>query len=129
MLYRMAQPAPRKPVLVVEDDEDVRAAVAEILEGEGYEVVVAANGREALEELVHVKSPCLILLDLRMPVMDGPEFLRRLRVDWPRLKDVPVLLLTAVVTEALPGTHGILRKPIIPDELVTSVSRLTGRSA
>ncbi|RKH11834.1 response regulator [Corallococcus sp. CA053C] len=125
----MAQPAPRKPVLVVEDDEDVRAAVAEILEGEGYEVVVAANGREALEELVHVKSPCLILLDLRMPVMDGPEFLSRLRADWPKLKDVPVLLLTAVVTEALPGTHGILRKPIIPDELVTSVSRLTGRSA
>ncbi|RKH62243.1 response regulator [Corallococcus llansteffanensis] len=125
----MAKPAPRKPVLVVEDDEDVRAAVAEILEGEGYEVVVAANGREALDELVHVASPCLILLDLRMPVMDGPEFLRRLRADWPRLKDVPVLLLTAVVTEALPDTRGILRKPIIPDELVTSVHRLTGRSA
>lgn len=128
MLYRMAQPAPRKPVLVVEDDEDVRAAVAEILEGEGYEVVVAANGREALDELVHVASPSLILLDLMMPVMGGPEFLRRLRAEWPRLKDVPVLVLTAVATEALPGTRGILRKPIIPDELVTAVHRLTGRS-
>ncbi|RYZ35380.1 MAG: response regulator [Myxococcaceae bacterium] len=123
----MAHSAPRRPVLVVEDDDDVRAAIAEILEAEGHEVVVAAHGQEALEELVHLPPPSLILLDLMMPVMGGVEFLRHLRVDWPRLKAVPVLVLTAVATEAPSGTQGLLRKPIIPDELVAVVDRLSGR--
>lgn len=125
----MDQPAPRKPVLVVEDDDDARAAIAEILEGEGYEVAVAANGREALSELQHLPPPSLILLDLRMPVMDGPEFLRHLRADWPRLRAVPVLLLSGVGGESLPDTGGLLRKPIVPDELVATVGRLAGRDA
>lgn len=125
----MPHSAPRRPVLVVEDDDDVRAAIAEILEGEGYEVAVAAHGREALEELVHLPPPCLILLDLRMPVMDGETFLRHLRADWPRLREVPVLVLTAVAFEEPPGTRGLLRKPIIPDELVAAVNRLSGRDA
>lgn len=125
----MAHSAPRRPVLVVEDDDDARASIAEILEGEGYEVAVAANGREALDELVHLPPPCLILLDLRMPVMDGAEFLRHLRADWPRLNAVPVLVLTAVASEAPPDTRGLLRKPIIPDELVAAVDRLSGRKS
>ncbi|MCY1041073.1 response regulator [Corallococcus sp. bb12-1] len=125
----MAHSAPIRPVLVVEDDDDVRAAIAEILEGEGYEVAVAANGHEALEELVHLAAPCLILLDLRMPVLDGAGFLRNLRSDWPQLKSVPVLVLTAVDTEPPPDTQGLLRKPIIPDELVAIVDRLSGRRA
>ncbi|QAT89203.1 response regulator [Corallococcus coralloides] len=128
MLRDMVQPVPLKPVLVVEDDEDARAAIAEILEADGYEVAVAANGREALDELQHLPPPSLILLDLRMPVMDGPEFLRHLRAEWPRLKAVPVLLLSGVGAEALPDTGGLLKKPIVPDELLATVGRLSGRS-
>lgn len=112
----------------MEDDEDIRAAIAEILEGEGYEVAIAANGSEALDELVHMRRPCLILLDLMMPVMNGHEFLARLR-DTPRMQRVPVLVLTAVSTEAPPGARGLLRKPFIVEELLDAVQSLCGATA
>ncbi len=124
----MATAAPRRSVLVVEDEEDIRAAVAEILEGEGFEVVIAANGREALDELKHMARPCLILLDLMMPVMNGHEFLASIR-DRPRLSTVPVLVLTAVSTEAPPGAQALLRKPFIVEELLEAVQRLCGPGA
>ncbi|WP_163999206.1 response regulator [Pyxidicoccus caerfyrddinensis] len=124
----MATAAPRRSVLVVEDDEDIRAAIAEILEGEGYDVVIAANGSEALEELQHMRRPCLILLDLMMPVMNGHEFLARIR-ETPRMQGVPVLVLTAVSTEAPPGARGLLRKPFIVEELLDAVQNLCGTVA
>jgi CheY-like chemotaxis protein len=128
MLSHMATAAPRRSVLVVEDDEDIRAAIAEILEGEGYDVVIAANGSEALEELQHMRRPSLILLDLMMPVMNGHEFLARIR-ETPRLQGVPVLVLTAVSTEAPPGARGLLRKPFIVEELLDAVQNLCGTVA
>ncbi|MFP2907142.1 response regulator [Pyxidicoccus sp. 3LFB2] len=121
----MATAVPRRSVLVVEDDEDIRAAIAEILEGEGYEVTIAANGSEALEELRQMPRPCLILLDLMMPVMNGHEFLAHIR-DTPRMQAVPVLVLTAVSTEAPPGARGLLRKPFIVEELLDAVQTLCG---
>ncbi|WP_164019210.1 response regulator [Pyxidicoccus trucidator] len=124
----MATAVPRRSVLVVEDDEDIRAAIAEILEGEGYEVTIAANGSEALDELQHMPRPCLILLDLMMPVMNGHEFLARLR-EVPRMQAVPVLVLTAVSTEAPPGARGLLRKPFIVEELLDAVQTLCGVTA
>ncbi|MFP2924530.1 response regulator [Pyxidicoccus sp. 3LG] len=128
MLRGMATAAPRRTVLVVEDDEDIRAAIAEILEGEGYEVAIASNGSEALDELQHLRRPSLILLDLMMPVMNGHEFLARIR-DTPRLNTVPVLVLTAVSTEAPPGARGLLRKPFIVEELLDAVRGLCGSAA
>ncbi|MBZ4419094.1 response regulator [Myxococcus sp. RHSTA-1-4] len=121
----MSTAAPRRAVLVVEDDEDIRAAIAEILEGEGYEVAIAANGGEALDELEHLRRPCLILLDLMMPVMNGHEFLARIQ-DMPRMRGVPVLVLTAVSTEAPPGARGLLRKPFIVEELLDAVHTFCG---
>jgi CheY-like chemotaxis protein len=128
MLRGMATAVPRRSVLVVEDDEDIRAAIAEILEGEGYEVAIAANGSEALEELQHMRRPCIILLDLMMPVMNGHEFLARIR-ETPRMQRVPVLVLTAVSTEAPPGARGLLRKPFIVEELLDAVQTLCGAEA
>jgi CheY-like chemotaxis protein len=128
MLSHMATAAPRRSVLVVEDDEDIRAAIAEILEGEGYDVVVAANGSEALDELQHMRRPSLILLDLMMPVMNGHEFLARIR-ETPKWQGVPVLVLTAVSTEAPPGARGLLRKPFIVEELLDAVQSLCGTVA
>jgi PAS domain S-box-containing protein len=80
-------------VLLVEDDEPTREAIARTLEKSDWTVSEAGNGREALERLAHLK-PRLILLDLMMPVMDGFDFLLEMRAkaEW---QDIPVLVLTA----------------------------------
>jgi CheY-like chemotaxis protein len=121
----MATATPPRSVLIVEDEEDIRAAVAEILEDDGFEVVIATNGHEALDELKHMGRPTLIVLDLMMPVMNGHEFLARIR-DMPKLSTVPVLVLTAVATEAPPGAKDMLRKPFIVEELQEAVRRVCG---
>jgi CheY-like chemotaxis protein len=82
-------------VLVVEDNDVVRPILAEIVELCGYEAAEAANGREALDYLHHHEPPCLILLDLAMPVMDGQAFMAEQRKD-PRLASVPVVALTGM---------------------------------
>jgi CheY-like chemotaxis protein len=81
------------PVMIVEDDDDVRNAMAELLEGEGYDLVVAQNGVEALEAL-REQRPSLVLVDLLMPVMNGVELIGRLRSEaaW---RDIPVVVMTA----------------------------------
>jgi two-component system, chemotaxis family, chemotaxis protein CheY len=81
-------------VLIVEDDEGVQHAIAEVLRDEGYEVTVAANGGEALELLRRGELPQLILLDLMMPGMDGIEFRQRQLAD-PRLSRIPVIVISA----------------------------------
>src|SRR5687768_10046276 len=84
-----------KRILIVEDAEEIRASIAEILTEEGYQVVDAANGRHALDALDAAKElPGLILLDLMMPEMDGYEF-RSEQQKNPRFKDIPVVLMTA----------------------------------
>ncbi len=82
-------------IAVVEDDDDVRETVGDLLASEGYAVLQARNGREALELLRRADPlPCVILLDLMMPVMDGAEFRAQQLVD-PRLQGIPVVLLSA----------------------------------
>ncbi len=104
-------------ILVVDDDPDVREALQLLLERRGYEVCTAGNGVEALEELEHDR-PRLILLDLMMPVMSGPQFLKILRAD-PRFSDLPVLLVTAWPAEAatMAGAQGVVSKPVNIHEL------------
>lgn len=117
----------RGKVLVVEDNEDIRDAVAESLEDAGYDVWVAANGAIAMDALRNSNDlPCLILLDLMMPVMDGAQFLQEMRRD-PRLSALPVVVVTAdgsAITKATAlGTHGGLRKPVHLDDLLSTVSK------
>src|SRR5262245_58479142 len=81
-------------VLLVEDDRDLRDAVAELLRMEGFEPVCAANGQEALEWLGAGETPRLILLDLMMPTMDGERF-RAEQLKRPWLQSIPVLILSA----------------------------------
>jgi CheY-like chemotaxis protein len=111
-----------KTVLIVEDDEQVRDAIAEALQDEGYSVRSAANGREALDALRTWQSePRLILLDLAMPVMDGWEFLRE-RERQPRLAGIPVCAVTAA--ENLPGdVEHRIRKPFRLEDLLDVVAR------
>jgi CheY-like chemotaxis protein len=82
-------------VLVVDDDESIREAVSQALREAGYEVATANNGRQALDWL-HEREihPCVILLDLMMPVMDGKAF-REAQLQDPVLAEVPVVVLTA----------------------------------
>ena len=83
------------PVLVVEDHEDARHLCRQFLEFGGYRVVTAANGLEALDKVQHGLRPCVILLDVMMPVMDGPTFAEHLRaLPDDELSQTPVVLLT-----------------------------------
>ena len=81
-------------VLVVDDDEDIRAALCAVLEEEGYEAVAVANGRAALDYLSGPRTPAAILLDLMMPVMDGWQ-VRSIQLRDARLAPIPVVAITA----------------------------------
>jgi len=83
-----------QPILIVEDDTDIRELLAEILELEGYGVVACCDGVEALRHLAHAELPSLILLDWRMPYCDGGQF-RAAQLSDPRLATIPVILVTA----------------------------------
>src|SRR5262245_24697691 len=92
---RAARRTPHGPILIVEDDADLRDMMAQLLTLEGFKTETVANGRDALEYLQKGDPPDLILLDLMMPVMDGWEFRRRQRED-PALANVPVVVLSAL---------------------------------
>ena len=104
-------------VLVVEDDEEVRESLTEALADEGYSVSSAANGAEALALLAASGKPCIVLLDLMMPVMDGWEFLQRIEKD-PRLQDLKVCVVTAVPEKAPKTATRVLAKPVRLDNVI-----------
>lgn len=83
-----------RSVLVVEDDHDIRESICEALTILGYSVQMAANGKEALDLLERISPPCMILLDLMMPVMDGWQF-REVQSVHPRMKEIPVVVVSA----------------------------------
>ncbi len=84
----------RSKILVVEDDDDIRDSLRELLEEEGYRVDTAANGQQALIKLRDEELPQLILLDLMMPVMDGWQFQRELRAV-PTFESIPIIVISA----------------------------------
>jgi CheY-like chemotaxis protein len=111
-------------VLIVEDDPDVREALAIFLESEGYLVLQANDGREALDVLQTARNVCLILLDLFMPVMDAWAF-RAAQLADPELASIPVIVLSADrfagdKAKAL-GARGCHVKPIDFDRLRTDI--------
>lgn len=110
-------------VLVVDDDPDIREAVQDILSFEGYTVVQADNGREALALLNREPPlrPCIILLDLMMPVMDGEEMVGHLQKE-QALAVLPVILVTASGRGMFPGVRAIIKKPFEMDELLAAVA-------
>jgi CheY-like chemotaxis protein len=114
------------PILVVDDDFDVRASIEEILQEAGYPVQTAANGIEALQVLREGPRPALILLDLMMPVVDGADFCHAWAED-PDLSRIPVFIISADATTRAQardlGTNGYLAKPIRLDELLAVAQR------
>jgi CheY-like chemotaxis protein len=117
--------APRKPlVLVVEDHEFAREAVAALLSSMGYDVVEAENGRDALAAMAKGPLPDVILLDLMMPIMDGWEFMKRQRRDW-RLCTIPTIVVTGVASHdprclEMPVVR-FLRKPYTAEQLIAAI--------
>lgn len=116
------------PVLVVEDDREQREALCAMLDLEGFGHAEAANGREALDYLNESRAPCLVLLDLEMPVMNGWEFRANQLMD-ERLSRIPVVVVTADggSGKRLPGVEGFLLKPMKFEKLVTVLDGLCSR--
>ncbi len=112
------------PVLIVEDDADLREMMAQLLQLEGYAAETVANGRDALRYLEAGDRPDVILLDLMMPVMDGWEF-RRHQVQNPAIARVPVVVLSALdqVRAFELGGTAFLKKPLDFDRLLELVRR------
>jgi CheY-like chemotaxis protein len=112
----------RGTVLLLEDDVDVREAVAGVLEDAGFRVAMASNGREGLEVLAQNTSPCLIVLDLWMPILSGREFLAQLQAE-PEKSALPVVLMTASDSAPPSGVVECLRKPFGISKLVKTVEK------
>ena len=116
---------PDAPILVVDDDPSIRTTVSDVLDMEGYRVVTAANGAEALER-VEQNEPALVLLDMRMPVMDGWAFARAIASRGMKLR---ILVMTAADNarawaEEI-GADGYVAKPFDLGELIAAIERLT----
>ena len=116
-----------RTVLVVEDDRDVREAIAEVLADSRYVALHAANGAEALQRLRSAPvRPCVILLDVMMPTMDGWQFRAEQQRD-PSVKDIPVVVLSAHsdASEAAAKMEaaGYLTKPVALETLLGVVER------
>jgi CheY-like chemotaxis protein len=122
----MASAQPKRDcVLIVEDDTDLRETLVDLLQVEGYRTAEAANGREALARLGQAGPPCLVLLDLMMPVMNGWELREQMRQD-PALASVPVAILTGVRNgtdqAAALDAVGYFQKPLDFDALLATVA-------
>lgn len=112
-----------RPILIVDDDSAIRDSERQILADNGFRVVEARDGAEALRA-IDVEQPALILLDVQMPGIDGPTFARELRA---RLRRVPLVVLTGVADPKREAdrcnAETYLRKPFDADELVRVVRR------
>lgn len=113
-------------ILVVEDERDLADLLREILEDEGYAVIVAGNGQEALTQLDLVQ-PQLIISDIMMPIMDGVALCRAVQKH-PRHRHVPIVLTSAAKYPPRmerPCFHAFLPKPFELDHMLTTVTSLT----
>lgn len=114
-------------VLVVEDEPLIAFALEAELEDAGYTVVTAPNGRQGLEELAKAPRPDLVLTDMMMPVMSGPEMLAAIGAN-PDLRVIPIIVLSSLPESAVRarvnGVSAILRKPCTAERLLTTVAQV-----
>ena len=117
-------------VLVVDDERDIRDSLIETLEEHGYTAVGAGNGREALDVLrAQAERPCLILLDLMMPIMDGRGF-REEQLKHAAWADIPVIVVSAyndVGAQAAELALDYMRKPLATRPLLAAIERRRNR--
>ena len=112
-------------VLVVDDDENMREALATLLAIHGFDVAPAWGVEDAYRRLRHGFRPCVVLLDLHMPGMDGWAFLDRVRIE-PHLADVPVVIVSSDDSEkqrARRTACDFLVKPVQPEQVLEAIAR------
>jgi CheY-like chemotaxis protein len=130
-----------KPILVVDDEQDVRTYLTRLFEENGYAVVCAVNGAEALEKAL-AEKPALVTLDLSMPETSGVRFYRDIKTR-PELSGIPVVMVTGVTgpggnardterfystRKGVPPPEGFVAKPIDREEMLALVERLIGKA-
>jgi CheY-like chemotaxis protein len=118
---------PGQSILVVDDDDDFREALCEVLSEAGYPVEQAANGEIALRRIA-VEQPGVVLLDLKMPVLDGWGVVERMRKD-TTTAHIPILLLSAYGFEwesELLGAQGFIPKSVGMEEILDRIRRIAG---
>ena len=127
---------PPSPVLIIDDDDELRESLAEALSSEGYDVTVAANGREGLDRLAknleNNQLPSVVLLDLLMPVMNGWEFCTAVKGD-PATAGIPIVGMSGAVSRDPESPYFIavddfLAKPINLPELLAKLRTLGAAS-
>jgi CheY-like chemotaxis protein len=117
---------PMSKVLVVDDNDDVREGARRLLEQEGFHTVGASNGAEAIQVLKEPgEPPCMILMDLMMPVMSGWQLLSVLSVD-ERWSKIPRVVMTAAGGDLHVDPTPVLRKPFDCDRLISAVREACG---
>jgi CheY-like chemotaxis protein len=119
----------QKRIVVVEDDRDIRLLYEEILRGEGFDVLLASNGKEALEILEKIeRDPCLVLTDFMMPEMTGSQLVKLLREN-DCLLTIPVVMISARPLKEIED-FGVefLKKPVDVDTIIEKVKKYCGPS-
>jgi CheY-like chemotaxis protein len=123
--------SPRKRILIVDDEQDIRTYLSTLLEDQGYEARLAKDGIEAWKQ-VEEDAPDLITLDISMPEKSGVRFYRDLKAD-NRLKSIPIIIVTGVSEDfkkfissraQLPAPEGFIPKPIDREEILKLIKSL-----
>ena len=118
-----ANSASRKHVLVIDDDDQIRVSLQDIIESENFPVVTARNGQEGLELLKKDPKPSLIFLDMMMPVMNGRVFLNHFLKD-QTLSKIPVYVFSAHAEDSHAlGASGLIKKPTEIDYIIKLVNQ------
>jgi CheY-like chemotaxis protein len=113
----------QRPILIVEDENDIRETMKLVLELEGFVVLTASHGKEALDVLLHTQLPCVIFLDFMMPVMNGEEFLNAIKAE-PKFSNIPVVMCSAAggVVQRI-KVDAFVKKPFEIDTVVQYANR------
>ena len=115
-----------KSILIIEDNFEIRESLKIALEMEGFSVFLAENGKIGLEKLAVIPTPCVILLDLMMPVMNGWEFIEIISKDI-MLSTIPIIVVSAFGEKNTnPKPSAYIQKPIDLDALLSAVSKHCG---
>ncbi|MGQ0506810.1 MAG: response regulator [Myxococcaceae bacterium] len=117
----------RAIVFLVDDDNDLRESVEQALEGEGYIVLGARDGLEALARMRRISMPAVAVIDLMMPGMDGWELAKAMRAD-PALRHIPIIVVSTKGRAPVNGADRVLNKPVTAEALFAVVKEFLPRA-